>query len=182
MVWVFPISEILVRHYAQDGFCYRKKEPHRPWSALSIQVPFQVQKLCSMAIISDVGNGENTLFWTDRWLHGHCIKDLASRLFAVIPQRKRKLRTVQQALTNRTWVSDIQGAFTVGVIVEYFQLWVLLYDFQLRTLTFGTYQIVDSTPPNPHMIAYSWGKFFLDHGKEFGKLGRQLNANSSYCL
>ena len=63
----------------------QKKEPHRPWSALSIQVPVQVQKLCSMAIISDVGNGKNTLFWTDRWLHGHCIKDLAPRLFAVIP-------------------------------------------------------------------------------------------------
>jgi len=58
---------------------------YRPWSALSIQVPVQVHKLCSMAIISDVGNGKNTLFWTDRWLHGHCIKDLAPRLFAVIP-------------------------------------------------------------------------------------------------
>jgi hypothetical protein len=68
----------------------QKKEPHRPWSALSIQVPIQVQKLCSMAIIfSDVGNSENTLFWTDRWLHNHCIKDLAPRLFAVIPQRKK---------------------------------------------------------------------------------------------
>ena len=55
----------------------QKKEPHCPWPTLSIQVPVQAQKLCSMAIISDVGNGENTLFWTDRWLHGHCIKDLA---------------------------------------------------------------------------------------------------------
>jgi hypothetical protein len=44
----------------------QKTEPHWPWSALPIQVPVQVQKLCSMAIISDVGNGENTLFWTDR--------------------------------------------------------------------------------------------------------------------
>jgi len=49
----------------------------------------------------------------------------------VILQRKRKLRTVQQALTNQTWVSDIQGALTVGVIVEYFQLWDL-YDFELQ--------------------------------------------------
>ena len=50
----------------------------------------------------------------------------------MIPQRKRKLRTVQQALANRTWILDIKGALTIGVIMEYFQLWDLLYDFELQ--------------------------------------------------
>ena len=39
---------------------------------------------------------------------------------------------MQQALTNQTWVSDIQGTLTVGVIMEYLQLWDLLYDFELQ--------------------------------------------------
>jgi len=59
---------------------------------------------------------------------------------------------------------------------------IFSYNLRWRALTFGNYQIADSTPPNPHMIAYSWGKFFSGHGKEFGKLGRQLNADSSYGL
>jgi len=59
---------------------------------------------------------------------------------------------------------------------------IFSYNLRWRTLTFGNYHIVDNTPPNPHMIAYSWGKFFSGHGKEFGKLGLQLNADSSYGL
>jgi hypothetical protein len=127
-----------------------------------------------MAIISDVGNGENTLFWTDRWLHGQCIKDLTPQLFAMIPQRK-KLRTVQQALTNRTWISDIQGALTVGVIVEYFQLWDLLYDFELQpeVVDSHTWKLSNSAQYSAKSAYDSlfMGKI-LFRGKEFGKLGR----------
>ena len=60
------------------------------------------------------------------------IADLGPRLFAAIPKRRVKRRTVQDALTNRAWISDIQGAHTVGVIVDYLHLWNLLMDFQLQ--------------------------------------------------
>ena len=53
-------------------------------------------------------------------------------LFMAIPKRRVKRRTVQDALTNRAWISDIQGAHTVGVIVDYLHLWNLLMDFQLQ--------------------------------------------------
>uniref|UniRef100_A0A0A9CGX0 Reverse transcriptase zinc-binding domain-containing protein n=1 Tax=Arundo donax TaxID=35708 RepID=A0A0A9CGX0_ARUDO len=36
------------------------------------------------------------------------------------------------SLTNRVWISDIQGALTVGVIVDYLHLWDLLSDVQLQ--------------------------------------------------
>jgi hypothetical protein len=39
---------------------------------------------------------------------------------------------VQEALQNRRWISDIQGALIVGVLVDYMQLWELLEDFQLQ--------------------------------------------------
>ena len=57
------------------------------------------------------------------------IADLDPRLFAAIPKRRVKRRTVRDALTNRAWISDIQGAHTVGVIVDYLHLWNLLMDF-----------------------------------------------------
>jgi hypothetical protein len=106
----------------------QKTEPHRPWSALGIQVPDQVRVFFSMAISTDVGNGESTLFWTDRWLQGRKIADLAPLLFAAIPQARRKRRTVQQALQNHAWTADIQGVVTIEIIVEYIQLWELLLD------------------------------------------------------
>lgn len=71
-------------------------------------------------------------FWTDRWLHGQRVSDIAPRLFAIIPKRRVSKRTVQDTLINRTWISDIQGAITVGVIVEYLHLWDILLDLELQ--------------------------------------------------
>ena len=99
---------------------------------LPIQVPEQVRAFFAVAVYSEVGDGTKTLFWTDRWLHGQCITDLAPRLFAVIPKRGLKQRAVQDTLTNRTWTSDIKGALTVGVMVDYFHLWDILADFHLQ--------------------------------------------------
>ena len=51
------------------------------------------------AVVSEVGNVTSTLFWTDRWLHGQCIADLAPQLFSLVPKRTYK-RTVQEAHMN----------------------------------------------------------------------------------
>ena len=110
----------------------QKTEPDRRWADLTIHVPGQVRAFFAAAIYSEVGNGAATLFWTDRWLHGQSIADLAPRLFATISVRRRKKRTVQEALTNQAWIFDIQGALTVGVLIEYLHLWDILFDFQLH--------------------------------------------------
>jgi hypothetical protein len=49
------------------------------------------------------------LFWTDRWLEGNCVADLAPNLVLTVSKLVRKRQTVSQALTNRRWVSDIKG-------------------------------------------------------------------------
>jgi hypothetical protein len=67
----------------------KKTEPHRPWASLPIQIPDQVNSF-SVAVVSEVGNGNRTLFWTDRWIHGQCIADLAPRLLEAIPKRRVK--------------------------------------------------------------------------------------------
>jgi hypothetical protein len=110
----------------------QKTEPDRPWAALPIHVPEQVRVFFAAAIYSEVGDGATTLFWTDKWLHGQCIADVAPRLFAAVAVRRRKKRTVQEAFTNHAWSSDIQGARTVGVITDFFLLWDLLSDLELQ--------------------------------------------------
>jgi len=103
----------------------QKTEPDRPWADLPIQVPEQVRVFFAAAIYSEVGDGATTLFWTDKWLHGQCIADVAPRLFAAVAIRRRRKRTVQEALSNHTWISDLQGARMVGFITEFFRLWDL---------------------------------------------------------
>jgi len=100
----------------------QKTEANWPWSAFTIQVHGCVWAFFSMAVVSEIGNGTSALFWTDTWLHGQCIADLVPRLFSLVPKRRANKRTVQEALTNYCWVSDIKGALSVEVFVEYLGL------------------------------------------------------------
>lgn len=59
----------------------------------------------------------NTLFWTDKWLHGHSLDRLMPHLFAAVSGRGKK-RSVAEALTDMRWVEDIRGASTVFVLFE----------------------------------------------------------------
>jgi hypothetical protein len=48
-----------------------------------------------------VGDGETALLWVNKRLDGTAIRDIASDLFALIPKRARKRRTVREALVER---------------------------------------------------------------------------------
>jgi hypothetical protein len=78
-----------------------------------------------MAVVTEVGDGKNTLFWTDRWLNGQSLSRVVPHLFSIISGRTKK-RTVFDGLTDMRWVSDIRGALTVPVLAEYLELWDLL--------------------------------------------------------
>jgi hypothetical protein len=69
---------------------------------------------------------------TDKWLLGQKISDIAPRRFETIPRRFAKRRTVQEALQNGNWISDIKGALSVGVLVDYIQLWDLISNIELQ--------------------------------------------------
>jgi hypothetical protein len=71
---------------------------------------------------TELGDGKITLFWSDRWLHGQKITDIAPRLAAVVPRTRINKRTVYEALMTRQWISNIQDALTVGVIAEFLHL------------------------------------------------------------
>jgi hypothetical protein len=79
-----------------------------------------------------VGDGKNTLFWADRWLEGRTIQELAPNLFKTIPKRIIKHHTMSQALLNRGWVADIEGALTIHVLSEYLMMWDLLDGWHLQ--------------------------------------------------
>ena len=69
-----------------------------------------------MAVETMVGNGANALFWKDRWLFGQRNEDFAPLLVAAVPSRKANKPTVLHGLANHSWIRDIQGAFSVGIL------------------------------------------------------------------
>lgn len=100
----------------------QKTDPNHPWAHLPVHVPDQVKAFFAVATISEVGGGAHTLLGTDRWLHGQCIVELIPQFFAVISKRRIKRCTVQEALNNWAWITDIQGALTVDVIVDFLHM------------------------------------------------------------
>jgi hypothetical protein len=92
----------------------QKTEPDHPWTVFPIKVHPSVKAFFSMAIISEVGNGKNTFFWTNKWLHGQKLALLGPHLFRAVSNRAKKM-TMFEALTEMRWISDIHGASIVAV-------------------------------------------------------------------
>jgi hypothetical protein len=111
----------------------RKTQPNRPWNEVDIKVHPNAAALFSMSICSQVGDGATTLFWTDRWLHGKSILEVAPALVSRIPKRVQICRTVQEALVNNRCVNDISGSLPAQTLIEYFLVWDLIQGFQLQT-------------------------------------------------
>jgi hypothetical protein len=95
-------------------------------------VPDQIRAFFLVVVATKVGNGECTLFWTNRWLQGKIIVDLAPHLSAGVSKRRSKTRTVREALLNNVWILDFSGGLSVGVLTEFLQLWDTLQGVSLQ--------------------------------------------------
>jgi hypothetical protein len=68
----------------------QKTDPSRPWAGLPIQAPRNARALFNVAVDAIVGNGVKILFWTDRWLDGRTIAEVAPNLFRIVSKRTAK--------------------------------------------------------------------------------------------
>lgn len=64
-----------------------KTDDTRSWASFDIQVPANAAALFAVAVITTVGYGQATRFWTNRWLHGQTITNLAPELMSFIRKR-----------------------------------------------------------------------------------------------
>jgi hypothetical protein len=109
---------------------YEWTAPEKPWVGTETPNDASDRDLFNAATRVTIGNGAKASFWSSSWLHGAPPKDLAPLIFKV---SRRKNRTVQDALTDYNWISDIAvEAFTVDHLDQYVRLWVLLADVQLH--------------------------------------------------
>jgi hypothetical protein len=100
----------------------QKTDPNRPWAALSIQIPTKAKFFFSVAMQVEIGDGSSTFFGRTASYMGR-EKQISHQDYL---QRYQKTESTS-ALSRKhyvpiKWVSDIRGAITVGVMVEYLQL------------------------------------------------------------
>ena len=81
-----------------------------------------VEAMFQSSIYVELGDGCKALFWTDQWLQGQSLLDLAPSLCNAVGARIKGQRTVAQALLGDQWIRDISGTLTVQVLLDYLQI------------------------------------------------------------
>jgi len=81
------------------------------------------QAVLCVVCVSVIGNGTNALFWSDRWLNGNVVQDIAPTVVHMVASRAFSSRTVTQALNNWQWVSDIENPLSLIGLQQYLMLW-----------------------------------------------------------
>jgi mannosylglycoprotein endo-beta-mannosidase len=105
-------------------------DPTRAWAEFDLQLPRLSVALFDAATVVQLGNGEKARFWSDRWLDGAKVEDIAPNLTAAVPARKVKVRTVKEGLSG-TWLRDCGPDLGEAALAEFFILWQVLAGVQL---------------------------------------------------
>ena len=69
---------------------FEKTRPDRPWAGL--EIPAHANNLAMFAMVTSVGNGANTLFLSDHWLHGCSLEELAPEIHKRHPPEGKKIK------------------------------------------------------------------------------------------
>jgi hypothetical protein len=163
-----------------------KTDPNKPWHGLNFPIPKQVRNFFASSIISVIGNGTNTLFWSDRWLDGGCVKDIAPAVATKVGKSALSTRTVAHAVENWGWVSDIETPLPLIGVQQFLQLWdairrVVLtqeVDRHVWLRTSSDQFTSKSCYKALFMVSITFEPW--EYGRGRGSLGLLQNANISY--
>jgi hypothetical protein len=97
-------------------------DPSKPWASMSVHKHEPTRAFFRASATVMVRNDASMLFWEERWLDGQGLQELAPDLLAVVPAQRMCRQTVQSALVDNAWLSDVHGSLTVLVIMQYVQV------------------------------------------------------------
>jgi hypothetical protein len=61
--------------------------PEKPWGSLPLQLNPVLENFYSLAVVTEIKDGSNTLFWEDRWIVGQQIRDIAPTIVNMVPNK-----------------------------------------------------------------------------------------------
>jgi hypothetical protein len=103
----------------------------RAWSGLDLQFFVHERDLFRASTTMIIGDGTKALFWDYSWIEGPSVHEIVPQLYACIPKRRRKIRTVSGGLHGNRWACDIHGVLGIHEIGQ-LQLWQLVHEAHLR--------------------------------------------------
>jgi hypothetical protein len=109
----------------------QKVDPSRPWQGLELSIHPTAAALFKVATESHVGRGNSIMFWLDKWIFGQSMTYLAPMVVDVVALRIQKKRTVEEALTNQQWISNISGGLSMVGLYEYLHIWDIMQEIEL---------------------------------------------------
>ncbi|XP_071681454.1 uncharacterized protein [Lolium perenne] len=110
-----------------------RTDNNRAWSGLDLQFTTEETDFFFVSTSMTIGNGQTAKFWEDRWIGGRAVREIAPDLYACIPKRRRKTRTVADGLAGNHWAQDIHGIIGINELGQYLRLWQLIEHTQLTT-------------------------------------------------
>ncbi|KAK1602185.1 hypothetical protein QYE76_017324 [Lolium multiflorum] len=100
----------------------RRSDDSCPWTNFPVHLGRHVEALVYAATTATLGNGTKLLFWSDRWLAGQSIADLAPAVVAAVNPRVIKRRSVASALPENAWIRDITGTLSTEASIQFLHL------------------------------------------------------------
>jgi hypothetical protein len=163
---------------------FDRTDDRRAWSGLGLDSQKRNNHSSSHQprLSMTVGNGATEKFWEDRWIQGLSISEITPALYACIPKRRRKSRTVADGLHANRWAQDIQGVLGIHEIGQYLQVWQLLTSITLTDepdMLVGDGWQAASTPHNRPSSSPSREPLHAGLGSSSGDRGHLCASNSS---
>lgn len=88
----------------------RQTDDERSWLALPDSNEPLVEAMFRISTHMDLGDGQRALFWSEKWLDGRDIEDMAPCLHKTVGTRLRKRRTIAETGSASTlWLSSSRG-------------------------------------------------------------------------
>ena len=83
---------------------------------------YNSNKVFDSLVKIQLGRGDRIRFWTDRWIDGKSVNDIAPAILQLVPMRTRNRRTVQEALVDNRWTLDMVGELPLEGFVQCIEL------------------------------------------------------------
>jgi hypothetical protein len=97
----------------------------KPWHGLEFEIAKEAKEMFQSCTKYKVGNGQIMCYWTNKWIQGRSIEEIAPHLMGFV-RPGAKTATVAMALQNNQWVAEIRGSTSIPALVEFMEVWELL--------------------------------------------------------